>query len=100
MSANNYEDGYCAIEDLGFLETISANTVLIDGNLGNSRHGVDGAKIFDVGYRRGAVHPVNTCEGIGAVAIGCSIDGRAGVAYVTGCKLLSRRRTRTCCTLG
>lgn len=62
-----------------------ANIVLIDGNLDeHGRHGTDGMYVFLDSYKRGVMHRVDAHEGIGAVALACSIDNRAAVAYVTG----------------
>lgn len=63
----------------------NANTVLIDGNLDkHGRHGTDGMYIFLDGYKRGIMHRADANEGIGAVALGCSRDSHADVAYATG----------------
>lgn len=85
-SVDNREDAYRVIGDKDFPASVSnANTVLIDGNLDkHGRHGTDGQHIFLDGYKRGVLHRVDVNEGIGAVALGCSIDDKSDVVYATG----------------
>ena len=85
-SVNTRKDGHDAIGAADFPASVNdANTVLVDGNLDrHGRHGTDGLYIFQNGYERGVLHRVDSAEGIGAVAIGCSIDDRSDVAHATG----------------
>lgn len=85
-SVDTREDGHRVVEDTDFPASVgNANTVLIDGNLDkHGRHGTDGMYIFLDGYKKGVLHRVDANEGIGAVALGCSIDSHADVAYATG----------------
>ncbi|HTB48752.1 MAG TPA: hypothetical protein VK712_01580 [Verrucomicrobiae bacterium] len=85
-TVNNREDAHGVVNDPEFPVSVgNANTVLIDGNLDeHDRHGTDGQYIFLDGFRRGVLHRVDSNDGIGAVAIGSSIDSRSDVAYATG----------------
>ena len=85
-SVDTREDGHRVVQDADFPARVgNANTVLIDGNLDrHGRHGTQGKYIFLDGYGRGVLHRVDAKEDIGAVALGCSIDSRADVAYATG----------------
>lgn len=86
-SVNTREDAYRVVCDEDFPASVgNANTVLIDGNLDkHGRRGTDGKYIFLKGYERGVLRRVDTKkDAIGAVALGCSVDGRSDVVYATG----------------
>lgn len=85
-SVDNRTDAHTAITDMTFPANVGhANVVLIDGNLDKyGSHGTDGKYVFNDGYKRGMLHRVDAAEGVGAVALGCSIDDQSDVAYATG----------------
>lgn len=89
-SANNRKEAISALKDSEFPASINnANVVLIDGNLDDrGGRGTDGEIVFSVGYERAALHRTDTADGLGAVAIGSSIDAHSLVAHATGANLL------------
>jgi CheY-like chemotaxis protein len=78
-------DMQSALQKVQEIPTAGINVALIDGNLtAYGKYGQEGAQVFQVGYRDGLLHRADVNEGVGAVAVACSIDQTSIVGSVCG----------------